>query len=119
MPNLQIQQKYYYERCGGRFCTKLCFPFIKTVAISVRFACCDVFIDHGDFGEYDPMILAQKCKCCCCLFCCTRCFMMRRSKQRQIYKMAQSEIELLLATKLDHKKRKDDDVWNEKEYDTK
>ena len=105
----KFSERLYYDYCGGRWCTKCLFPFVKTFAISVRYFCCDCCTDYDDgmdeefhgHNKYYPI-----CRCCWCLFCCTRCYKLKDRKKR-ILRCAKKEIDLLLATKLD-----DQDVWN-------
>eukprot|EP00483_Globobulimina_turgida_P008762 UN08780 len=111
----KFAERYYYECFCGIKCTQCLFPFVKTCAISVRYSCCDCCIDNGylyidDFDgspRYYPV-----CRCCWCLFCCTRCYKIK-DKKRRIYKCVKGEMNILLSTKLAHKPRTDQDVWNQ------
>ena len=106
----KFSERYYYEWCLGTKCTKICFPFVKELALSIRCLCCDLFCDHKQ--KIDRRIFKAKYRILCCLCCCSRYYSLKVSKRKKILKMAKSEIMLLIATKLDHKQRQDQNVWN-------
>eukprot|EP01084_Bolivina_argentea_P291928 501786_1 len=111
----KFSSKYYYECCLGAQCTKCCFPFVKTRALAMRHSCCDFddsIRDEETFGDFYQVIFYPKCRFLCCLCCCSRLYVMKSGKRKQIFSMAKSEIDLLLATKLEYKRRVDQDVWN-------
>eukprot|EP01083_Nonionella_stella_P072161 194362_1 len=74
--NDNVYKKYF---CGEQL-TKVCFPFISSVAV-----CCDE---------------ERNCHCCCCCVCCT-CDAKKKEYHKELLANAKIEIELILVQKDD------------------
>eukprot|EP01083_Nonionella_stella_P039947 108644_1 len=102
----KFSEKYYYERFCGMRCSKCMFPCVKTIGLGYQCTYCKRGL-HLDDRVFKPC-----CRCCGYCVCCVRCYRVKCTKQRLIYTLANKEIDLLLATSLRYKPRKDTSVWN-------